>query len=207
MTSIKEIFSFSESELDIYLKQYEDISKYSNLFEKRNAVLILAYNHNHLNKIDNEIIQNPIYEEIMIRNPKTYEKFIEFYNKNSFSDLVMNFMQNKEFNRQVLSILKNKNISTNKYLGSITLVKKYCTFEYQKGYDGYTRLSEIINFDNYDNYDNYTNLKIGVRGYAIFEDGTEIDIPYIREDGNTENKTFSNVEGKKVLFFDSNYRS
>jgi len=81
MLTLEEIFNLTEKELDIKLKEYNDNTKYSNLSDKIDALIIELYNNSLLNKEELKIVGNPNYDKIMELKPKNYDEFVIFYNE------------------------------------------------------------------------------------------------------------------------------
>jgi hypothetical protein len=79
-TNIKNIFSFSDIELDLKLKEYKDKIKYDNILEKRNALIINFFNNDDLNENEMTLVSSDEYDHIMKNNPKTYKEFLILVN-------------------------------------------------------------------------------------------------------------------------------
>ena len=79
-TTIKEIFLMNEEQLKQNLLQYEDDTKYTNILELKNAVIINAYNNSNLDDLGTNIVSSPLYRNIMDQNPE-YEQLLQKYEK------------------------------------------------------------------------------------------------------------------------------
>jgi len=76
--SIEEVFGFTEEEcVKILNEKFNDEKEYDNISEMRNAIIILAYNNNLLNKEDDKFVSSFRYDYIMKKEPKNYKKFIK----------------------------------------------------------------------------------------------------------------------------------
>jgi hypothetical protein len=63
-TTLKQIFSYSEEELDQILEDYQDENDYNNI-ERLNAVIIYLFNDNLLNEEDSKIVESKEYNLII----------------------------------------------------------------------------------------------------------------------------------------------
>ena len=70
----------NEEQLKQNLLQYEDDTKYTNILELKNAVIINAYNNSNLDDLGTNIVSSPLYRNIMDQNPE-YEQLLQKYEK------------------------------------------------------------------------------------------------------------------------------
>lgn len=113
----------------------------------------------------------------------------------------------ESFSTTLLKILKSRQIESSTYLGSLTIPSTYATMQFRRGlYDGYTRLEEITFYGKDKNGEKFPVQKLGLRGFPIYEDGTQLHLPSISRDGDTESIYLDNPIGKTILFFDSDFK-
>jgi hypothetical protein len=72
--SLDDIFDMSEEELDSLIKKYKHKGKFDSKIEKRNAVIILAYNNDDLIKSDNKLVKLDEFDDALEENPKNAEE-------------------------------------------------------------------------------------------------------------------------------------
>jgi hypothetical protein len=124
MISIKEIFSLTEKELDSKLKLFKDKTKYLNLLEKINAVIIHSLNKNLLNDEESELVESKKYDKIMelMSNKKlNYEEFNSLLNnKKSLNNKEL--LNNKKSEKVKINFKNAKNLQTKININSDSLL-------------------------------------------------------------------------------------
>jgi hypothetical protein len=101
--SLKEIFSYSSKGLESLILNYGDETRYSNKLEKRNALIIHAFNENHLIDKDMKYVETNEYDYAMKKNPSSSKELKKIIDdsilKNSISVetfLIYNTLNNKQ---------------------------------------------------------------------------------------------------------------
>ena len=121
MTTIKEIFNFTESELKNKLIEYEDETHYSNNLERINAVIIHSFNNELLNPKEMEIVESKNYDNVMKSNPKSYSDFLNLLKVKKKINININPQLLKSWNNPKVTTLEGHNDSVR----SVAVISKY----------------------------------------------------------------------------------
>jgi hypothetical protein len=108
---------------------------------------------------------------------------------------------------KVLKELEYRHINPNTLFDMLKITTQYANIIYRKGYNGYTYLEEVFLWGLDENNVLSVPQYIGVRGFAIFENGEQIQIPQIHIDGHFQSTSIDNALNKIILFFKDDYRT
>jgi len=121
MTTIEEIFNFTESELKSKLIEYEDETHYSNNLETINAVIIHSFNNSLLISEEMEIVESDNYDRVMNLNPTSYSDFLNLLKPRKKINININPQLLKSWNNYKVTTLEGHRYSVN----SVAVSDKY----------------------------------------------------------------------------------
>jgi tRNA A-37 threonylcarbamoyl transferase component Bud32 len=102
-TSLKQIFSLSENQLDEKLKFFKDKEKNYNYLEKLNAVIIYSFNHSLLNETESSIVKTKKYNFIINKN-LNYDEFMSYFPNLEKTNLEIKILEIKNLEIKDLEI-------------------------------------------------------------------------------------------------------